>query len=77
MFTQHEQELFDQAYQRALALNRPFEDQEVFQPIWEEEGLELMPQMDSRFHLFREATGTKRRLWTVVQPDGSCVCATY
>ena len=61
----HEQALFDEAYDRAVALGRPFEDHEVFGAIWEREQLELVPQLDDRYTLFREATATMRRLWAV------------
>jgi hypothetical protein len=56
--------LFDQAVARAVAIARPFEDHEVFQPAWDA-GYELVPQMDARFVLYREANGKQRRLWSV------------
>lgn len=60
-----EQGLFDEAHTNAVALGRPFEDYEAFGAIWERAHLELVPQMDSRFALYREAAGKVRRLWVV------------
>jgi hypothetical protein len=65
---QAEQQLLDEAVVRAIALGRPFEDVEVFGPIWEQ-GIELVPQMDPRFKLHREATKRTRRLWCVVEAE--------
>jgi len=64
-----EQSLLDEAVARAIALGRPFTDEEVFGPIWEQ-GIELVPQMDpTRFKLHREATKHTRRLWSVVENE--------
>jgi hypothetical protein len=66
---QEEKPLFDEAVARAQALGRPFEDYEVFQPAWDA-GIEIVPQMDSRFILIKEATRTSRRLWGLRSQEG-------
>jgi len=70
--TAEDARLMDEALARAVALGRPFEEQEVFQPIWEM-GIELYPALDDRFQLHQEGRwkghGDKRqfipRLWIV------------
>ncbi len=64
-----ESRLMDEAVARAVALGRPFEEQEVFQSAWEL-GYELHPALDqNRFQLHREGCweGTRYhpRLWVV------------
>ena len=61
-FTTEEKQILDEAYERAVALNRPFTEEEILQPAWDA-GYEITPQMIKQFVLAREATGRTPRLW--------------
>ena len=65
---QQEKVWYDECVARARTLGRPFEDWEVFDPVWQE-GVELVPQSDylGRFELAQEATGAQRRLWRLTE----------
>lgn len=58
------QSLMDDAVARAKELGRPFTEDEILKPVWDA-GYEISPQMDRRFVLHTEATGTSPRLWAI------------
>lgn len=50
--------LMEEAVSRAQALGRPFEEEEVFSPAWEQ-GVEVYASQDTRFIVYQEYP----RLW--------------